>query len=164
MKKFCLILVVLLSLTKLVKASEIKADPTLIINTFNGKNFDLKEKRGKVIIINFWAKWCKSCRKEMLILDEIYQQYKSQNLEIIGISIDQKSQRKKVLEISSALSYPNSMLIDAKEISFEEPDAIPLTYVIDKDGKLAAKISADSPKLTKQDFENILQPLLLLGL
>ena len=160
MKKFCLILVFLLNAINSVKASEIKADPTLIITTLDGKNFDLKEKRGKVVIVNFWAKWCVDCRKEMVILDEIYREYKSRNLEIIGINIGRKREREKVLEFSSSLSYPNAMFIDAKETSFEEPNAIPVSYVINKDGKLVTKISADDAKLTKQDFENILKPLL----
>lgn len=160
MKKLCLILVFLLSITNSVKASEIKADPIMIITTLDGKNFDLKEKRGKVVIINFWAKWCVDCRKEMLILDEIYREYKSRNLEIIGINIGRKRERQKVAEVSSSLSYPNAMFIDAKETSFEEPNAIPVSYVINKDGKLVTKISADDVKLTKQDFENILKPLL----
>jgi thiol-disulfide isomerase/thioredoxin len=160
MKKFCLILVFLLNAINSAKASEIKADPTLIITTLDGKNFDLKEKLGKVVIINFWAKWCADCRKEMLILDEIYRDYKSRNLEIIGINIGRKRERQKVLEFSSSLSYPNAMFIDAKETSFEEPNAIPVSYVINKDGKLVKKISADDVKLTKQDFENILKPLL----
>ena len=160
MKKFCLILVFLLSATSSIKASEIKANPTLIITTFDGKNFDLKEKRGKVVIINFWAKWCVDCRKEMPILEEIYQKYKLQDLEIIGISIDRKRERQKVLEVSSLLSYSNAMFIDAKETSFEEPNAIPVSYVIDKDGKLITKITANDSKATKEDFENYLKPLL----
>ena len=160
MKKLCLILIFLLSATNSVKASEIKADPILIITTLDGKNFDLKEKRGKVVIINFWAKWCIDCRKEMLILDEIYREYKSRDLEIIGVNIGRKRERKKVAEVSSSLSYPSAMFIDAKETSFEEPNAIPVSYVINKDGKLVTKISADDVKLTKQDFEKILKPLL----
>ncbi len=161
MKKFCLILVFLLIVTASIEASEIKADPALIISTLDGSNFDLKEKKGKVVIINFWAKWCNSCRKKMLILDEIYNEYKSKGLEIIGISIDRRSQRKKVLEISSSLSYPNAMFYEAKEISFEEPDIIPVNYVIDKNGKLITKIiNTDDAEITKQDFENILKPLL----
>lgn len=159
MRKFCLILVFLLSATNSIKASEIKADATLITITLDGKNFDLKEKRGKVVIINFWAKWCVDCRKEMLILDEIYREYKSRNLEIIGINIDRKRERQKVLEVSSSLSYPNAMFIDAKETNFEEPNTIPVSYVIDKDGKLITKITANNNKVTKEDFENSLKPL-----
>ena len=160
MKKFCLILVFLLSATNSIKASEIKADPTLIITTLDGKNFDLKEKRGKVVIVNFWAKWCIDCHKEMLILDKIYREYKSQNLEIIGINIGRKRERQKVLEVSSSLSYPNAMFIDVKENNFEEPNAIPVSYVINKDGKLITKITANDSKATKEDFENYLKPLL----
>ena len=161
MKNFCLILVFLLSLTGLAKASEIKADSTLIITTFDGNIFNLQEKRGKVVIINFWAKWCVDCRKEMLILDEIYREYKSRNVEIIGVNIDRKRELQKVKEISAAVSYPNAMFYEAKDSSFEEPNAIPVSYLIGKDGKLIAKLTGnDGMNLTKQDFEKILQPLL----
>lgn len=156
MKKFCLILVFLLSVENSIKAYEIKANPALIITTLDGRNFDLREKRGKMVIINFWAKWCVDCRREMLILDEIYREYKSKNLEIIGVNIDRKSQRQKVLEISSSLSYPNAMFIDAKETSFEEPSVIPVSYVIDRDGKLITKITANDSKVKKEDFEQAL--------
>lgn len=160
MKKFCLILVFLISVSNIVKAAEIKAEPSLIITTFDGKNFNLKEKRGKVVLISFWAKWCIDCRKEMPILNEIYQKYKSRNLEIIGINIEQKRERKEVLELSSSVSYSNAMLYEATETSFEEPDSVPINYVIDKKGNLAATISPDDDELTKDDFEKIIKPLL----
>jgi len=161
MKHFCLILTFLIIFPKLVISAEIGSEPTLRIATLDGKNFDLKEKRGKVVIINFWAKWCINCRKEMLILDEIYREYKSHNVEVIGINIGSKKERRKITEASSSLSYPNAMLIDVGETSFEEPNQIPLNYIIDKNGKLIAKINAnDETKLTKQEFENLLKPLL----
>jgi len=160
MRGVFLALILILTLATPLKAAQTKEYPSLIITTLDGKNFDLKEKRGKVVIINFWAKWCIDCRKEMPILEEIYQKYKSQNLEIIGISIDRKRAREKVLEIASSLSYPNAMLYEVKETSFEEPNAIPVSYVIDKNGKLIAKITASDSEVTKEDFENILKPLL----
>lgn len=160
MKKLCLIFVFLLTIASSIKASEIKANQALIINTFDGKNFDLKEKIGKIVIINFWAKWCVDCRKEMLILEKIYNKYKSQNLEIIGISIDDKREYKKVLEVASTTSYQNAMFVDAKEISFEEPNAVPTTYVIGKDGKIITEVIAANDEISEEDFEKILQPLL----
>lgn len=161
MKKLCLILVFLLSSTNSIKASEIKAEPVLVITTLDGRNFDLREKLGKVVIVNFWAHWCSECRREMPILEEMYQKYKSQGLEIIGVSIDPKSKRQKVLEIASSFSYPNSMLIDAKKTNFEEPHNIPVTYIFDRSGKLATKLDgAYEDKFMKQNFENILLPLL----
>jgi thiol-disulfide isomerase/thioredoxin len=158
MKKTCLILVFLLSISS-VKASEIKADPTLIITTLDGKNFNLKEKRGKVVIINFWAKWCVDCRKEMLILDEIYKEYKSRNLEIIGINIGRKREYQKILEVSSSLSYPNAMFYEAKETSFEEPNSIPISYIIDKEGKLVATLTSGRETGSKKYIEELLKPL-----
>ncbi len=160
MRKICLILVFLLSINNSVQASQIKADPTLIITTLDGKNFDLKEKQGKVVIINFWAEWCAPCRKEMLILDQIYRQYKTKNLEIIGINIGHKKERQKASKISSSLSYPNAMLIDATQTNLEEPSAIPLSYIIDKKGHLIKKLDPSKNPLTIEDFEEIIKPLL----
>jgi thiol-disulfide isomerase/thioredoxin len=164
MKKIFLILVFLMSASSFLKASEIKADPTLVITKVDGKIFDLKEKRGKVVLINFWAEWCASCRKEMLVLDEIYQKYKSHNLEIISINIEGKNQRQKVLELLSPLSYPNALLIDAKETNLKKPSIVPMSYAIDKNGKLVTKIIPRDNEIKKEDFEEILKPLLEVAL
>ena len=152
--------IIFLIVTIPLVAAKTKETPSLIITTLDGKNFNLEEKRGKIVIVNFWAKWCVDCRKEVAILDEIYHKYKSHNLEIIGINIDRKRERQKILEISSLFSYPNSMFYEAKKSSFEEPNFIPLTYVIDKNGNLTTKILPSKRKLTIEDFEGIIKPLL----
>lgn len=133
---------------------------SLITTTIDGKNFDLQEQRNKVVIVNFWALWCKDCRQEMPILEEIYQQYKSQNLEIIAINIDRPRQQEKVLSFTSAFSYPISMLDQLKVNSFAEPRSIPLSYIIDKNGKIAAKLTPGQNPITKQQFEEVLESIL----
>lgn len=136
--------------------------PSIAVNGFDGRIFDLKEKKGKVVIVNLWAKWCIDCRVEMPILEEIYQKYKSQGLEIIGLSTDSKNQRDKVIEYAKEFSFANSMFEEAKENSFEKPKVIPIIYVIDKNGKEAAKIIGDGKdaKSTKAELEKILKTLL----
>ncbi len=133
---------------------------SLITTTIDGKNFNLQEQRGKVVIVNFWALWCKDCRQEMPVLEEIYQQSKSQNLEIIAVNIDRPRQQEKVLSFASAFSYPVSMLDQLKVNSFGEPRSIPLSYIIDKNGKIVAKLTPDKNPITKQQFEEVLEPIL----
>ncbi len=162
MKKKFLILV--FSLVAIVSSAlaetKVKEDPILVTTTLSGKNFDLKEHFGKVVIVNFWAAWCAECDVENNILDELYKEHKSQGLEVIGVSIDRERGRKKVAKIAALLSYPNSMFYDAKEISFEDLNSIPRSYVIDRDGNLVVTIINKNTKLTKKDFERILEPFL----
>ena len=54
-----------------------------------GQELSLEKFRGQVVLLDFWATWCFPCRAEMPHLKEIYDKYKDQNFEIIGISLDQ---------------------------------------------------------------------------
>ncbi len=136
------------------------ANPTLIGKTLDGKNFDLKDKRGQILIVNFWATWCVDCRRELPILDEIYQDYKAQGLEIIGVSTDRAKDRQKVLEVTTAKKYVNLLASDVTKNDFPEVKFLPTSYVINKDGKLVREIIVDDRAITKKDFEDVLKPLL----
>jgi len=155
MKKFFLFFVAALFFSLSALARE-----ELIIKTFDENSFDLREKIGKVVIVNIWAAWCLDCRKEILVLDELYQEYKDQGLEIIGVSIDKKRDRKKALAVSKTLKYSNGMFVEASKISLEEPNAIPLNYIFDKSGNLVATLNGDGGELTKQNFEKVIKKLL----
>jgi thiol-disulfide isomerase/thioredoxin len=134
-----------------------KDNQVFVTTTLTGQKFDLKEKLGKVVIINFWASWCLNCRAEMLLLEEIYNSYKSQGLEVIGVSIDEKRDYKKTLQIAEKFSYANSMLYDAKS-DIKEPNSIPTSYIIDKKGNVVAKI-VGYDDITKEEFNKVLKVL-----
>lgn len=121
-------------------------NPVLITKTIDGHDFDLQKNHGKVTLVNFWAYWCGHCKVEMLVLDEIYREYKSQGLEVIGINIDHKKNLRKTKKIASLVSYQNSLFSDAIKISFKKPSAVPITYVIDKNGKIVKEIRGSAEK------------------
>src|SRR4249919_2177737 len=50
-----------------------------------GKKVALKDFRGKVVFLNFWATWCESCRDEMPSMEKLYREFKGQGLEIVGV-------------------------------------------------------------------------------
>lgn len=128
--------------------------PTLVVTTFDGKKFDLAAKKNKIIIVNFWAKWCVQCREEMPILDEVYKKYKSRGLEVIALSIDRPKYRDAVKKIAAQFSYPNALFSDAEKNSFDEPNSIPRSYII-KGGEVVKVLD----NVYKEDFENALDPL-----
>lgn len=132
------------------QAAQIQDNSAFIVTMLDGKKFDLKEKLGKVVIINFWAVWCIDCRKEIPILEELYRDHHTQGLEIIGVSIDKKSDQQKVLNIAEKLPYPNAMFEDITKTDFKKPQAIPLNYIIDKKGNVIATLNGDTSTLSKR--------------
>jgi len=134
--------------------------PALVVQELNGQPFDLSADRGKVVIVNFWATWCSPCRKEMPALDAFYKRYHSDGLEMIGISADSKHDRSDVKEVAQSLSYPVAMLNDAETNDFGDPDDLPTTWVIGRDGIVRAEFTPDKILVTAKSLDDVVVPLL----
>ena len=113
-----------------------KAAPELVVTALNGETFDLAKLKGKVVLVSYWATWCAPCTKDMPKLDAFYRRYHSQNLEIIGISVDRERDLAKVRKVMAALSYPVAVLKDVTDNGFGAPDGVPITWIVDADGKV----------------------------
>ena len=140
------------------KTEEIKvlknAKNKLQITLLNSKKFDLEQQKNQITIIIFFAKWCGICKKEMKILDKIYQDKKLKGLEVVGISIDdKKNSYDDVKKIADKLSFPTSFYSDAKKISFEIPKSIPTTYFLDKNQQIFKVIQGE---IDEDEIEEII--------
>ena len=156
-----LVLATLMKPSDLLCATSVgQAAPALVVEELNGHTFDLAAERGKVTIVNFWATWCPPSRKEMPALDTFYKRYHAQGLEMIGLSADRLHDRSEVAKIMASFSYPAAMLKDAKTDGFDEPTALPMTYVVDKNGIVRAKLVPDDKPLTEQTLTAVVMPLL----
>ncbi len=62
--------------------------------------------RGKGVIVNFWASWCGPCRREMPLLEDIYQEYRDQGLVLIGISVGESREVAKSYAQAVGVTYP----------------------------------------------------------
>ena len=62
--------------------------PAVRAELLGGGTFDSAQQRGKVIVLNFWATWCKPCREEMPALDAFYRAHRAEGLDVIAISIE----------------------------------------------------------------------------
>ena len=110
----------------------------LVVTTFDGKDFDLKKLRGKIVVVNFWAQWCENCALAMLKIEELYKE--CPDIDIIGLSVDRRASLKNVLLRADKLNYPNALLVNASVNNFPEIEAIPTTYIVDQNG-IAKKIN-----------------------
>jgi len=113
-----------------------KPAPDLVVSALDGGTFDLAALRGKVVLVNYWATWCAPCRKDMPKLDAFYRRYHKQNLEMIGISVDRDADLKKVRKVMATLAYPVALLKDISVDGFGPPDGVPITWIVDTDGKV----------------------------
>jgi cytochrome c biogenesis protein CcmG, thiol:disulfide interchange protein DsbE len=113
-----------------------KPAPELVVTALDGQIFDLAKLRGKVVLVNYWATWCAPCRKDMPKLDAFYRRYHDQNLEMIGISVDRDSDLPKVRKVMAKLAYPVAMLKAVTNDGFGSPAGVPITWIVDTDGKV----------------------------
>jgi cytochrome c biogenesis protein CcmG, thiol:disulfide interchange protein DsbE len=113
-----------------------KPAPALVVNTLDGQVFDLGKMRGDVVLVNYWATWCAPCRKDMPKLDAFYRLHHQQNLAMIGISVDRPRDLEKVRKVVASLAYPVAMLKSVTADGFGEPEGVPITWIIDADGKV----------------------------
>ncbi|HZX31959.1 MAG TPA: TlpA disulfide reductase family protein [Rhodocyclaceae bacterium] len=104
----------------------------------SGPSKPLSEYRGKPLVINVWASWCAPCRAEMGSLDRLAQRY-SKHFNVIGISTDDYRDRAMMALRQSGTSFPN--YIDSKLMmeNMLGADRIPLTLLVDAQGKVLAK-------------------------
>jgi cytochrome c biogenesis protein CcmG, thiol:disulfide interchange protein DsbE len=113
-----------------------KAAPELVVTALDGQTFDLAKLKGKVVLVSYWATWCAPCRKDMPKLDGFYRRYHDRNLAMIGISVDRPGDLQKVRKVMASLAYPVAVLKDVTVDGFGEPEGVPITWIIDTEGKV----------------------------
>ena len=113
-------------------------DP-ITVKTLDGKDLSLGSLRGKVVIVNFWATWCPPCREEIPDLIALQSKYPDQ-LQVIGVSQDE-APASMVAAFASEhrMNYPVVMDTPELERMFTNIHALPTSYVIDREGRIAQR-------------------------
>lgn len=83
------------------------AAPDVAMPTLSGGRLAMKDLRGKLVLVNFWATWCVPCQWEMPLMDTLYQAYKDRGFVILAISLDQGDpERVRAFVKDKKLTYP----------------------------------------------------------
>jgi thiol-disulfide isomerase/thioredoxin len=98
----------------------------------------LGERRGQVVLINFWATWCPPCREEMPALERLYRQHKEQGLELVAISIDSDPAVVSPYVKASKLTFPIALDPKAEVANKYGVRALPSSFVVDRQGTMTA--------------------------
>jgi cytochrome c biogenesis protein CcmG/thiol:disulfide interchange protein DsbE len=112
--------------------------PDLILSTFEGDEIDFADLRGQIIVVNFWASWCKPCEQEAVELEQAYQQYKDQGVVFLGVDyVDTETEARGYLA-KFGITYPNGPDLGTRISQAFRIIGVPETYIIGPDGRLAA--------------------------
>ena len=112
------------------------AAPDFTLHVVNGPNLRLKEQRGRVVMVNFWATWCGPCRQEMPQLNRLYEKYKASGFVLLGVNVD--DDQRKAAEVAGKLGITFPVLLDTDKVVSKLYDlsTMPSTVIIDRDGKV----------------------------
>jgi thiol-disulfide isomerase/thioredoxin len=126
------------AVTKIAQSDRIAA-PTISGMTLNGTQFTLTQ--GKVAVVNVWASWCSPCRAEEPTLSALAKKYV--DVQFVGILTRDNPVNAEAFTRTRKTPYP-TLIDDSILIGFRKSlpaNAIPTTVVLDKNGKVAARIS-----------------------
>jgi len=133
-----------------VDAKRQSADFTLA--DLHGQTWHLRDLKGKVVLVNFWATWCPPCRKEMPDLQALYDKYKDQGFVVLSIS-DEEAAKVAPFIAEKKINYPVMLDPGRKVNDAFAVEGIPKSFVYDREGKLVAQ-SIDMR--TRGQFEQML--------
>ncbi len=135
--------------------------PPLILKDLDGKQHNLYDWHGRVIMLNFWATWCGPCQVEIPDFIEYQKQYADQGLQIIGIGLDEVRKLRNFVR-TVGINYP--ILQADPELQYSLLNqwgnpfgVLPFTVIIAKDGQL---VYMQQGIFNKQAFDKFVKPLL----
>ncbi|MCP2032422.1 thiol-disulfide isomerase/thioredoxin [Okibacterium sp. HSC-33S16] len=113
--------------------------------TENGEKFSSDDVAGEVLVVNFWYAACAPCRAEAPVLQELSAEYDGQNAQFIGVNVYDQADTAKSFNDKYGITYPSIMDVQdgAVKLAFTgsvPPKAVPTTLVLDKEGRVAARI------------------------
>ncbi|MFT3886393.1 MAG: TlpA disulfide reductase family protein [Flavobacteriales bacterium] len=118
------------------------AAPDFQQNTPEGRALSLSELKGKVVLVDFWASWCRPCRMEMPNVKKVYAKYHAKGFEILGVSLDREKEA-----WTDAIKQDGLPWLHVSDLQFWNNAAaqqygvssIPYTVLVGRDGKVIAK-------------------------
>jgi peroxiredoxin len=112
------------------------AAPDFTLNVMGGQNLHLKDQRGRVVMVNFWATWCGPCRQEMPQLNRLFEKYRASGFVLLGVNVDDDSSKAKEVASKLGVTFPVLLDTDKTVSKLYDLSTMPSTVIIDRDGKV----------------------------
>jgi thiol-disulfide isomerase/thioredoxin len=117
-------------------AREKRLPKDFTLNTTDRKIVTLSSLKGKVVFLNFWATWCPPCRSEMPSMEVLHQRFQNDGLVFLSVDIMESNDEVAEFLAKNKLTFTTTLDNDGKVSNDYNIQAIPATYIIDRDGKI----------------------------
>ncbi|MFF0010829.1 TlpA family protein disulfide reductase [Streptomyces sp. NPDC005374] len=137
--------------------------PDLSGKTVDGAQLDVADYKGKVVVLNMWGSWCAPCRAEAPNLEAVSKALKGKDVQFVGVNTrDTSVKNARAFEKDMGITFPSlydptgKLMLRFKKGTLN-PQAVPSTLVIDRDGKIAARSLA---ALSESKLRKMIDPVL----
>ncbi|MBV8732210.1 MAG: TlpA family protein disulfide reductase [Acidobacteriia bacterium] len=132
--------------------------PEFALKDADGKLVHLSDFRGKVVLLDFWATWCGPCKIEIPWFEDFQRKNQDRGLVVVGVSMDDEGwQVVKPFMKASKMNYRVLIGNDQTAQVYGGIDALPTTFLIDREGRIAA---VHVGLVDRKEFENGIEELL----
>jgi len=125
---------------KLQEIKERPAAPDFTLPDPAGKKHSIKDYRGKVVLLAFWASWCEFCREELPSVERLYREFRPKGLEVVAVAIKDKREDTLAFVKKSKLSYPVLLDPEGEVGLLYGAFGTPAIYLIDRNGAVLARL------------------------
>ena len=113
--------------------------PEFSLRGADGAPVHLADYKGKVVLVNFWATWCGPCKVEIPWFVEFQRTYKDRGFTVLGVSMDEDGwDAVKPYVARRKINYPTVLATESLRMMYGGVSSLPTTFIVDKDGRIAA--------------------------
>ncbi len=134
--------------------------PDFTLKDLKGTQVTLKNFKGRVVFLNFWATWCPPCRREMPSMERLNKQLKDRDFTMLAVDMQESEKQVRAFISEFSLSFPALLDLNGDISSLYGIVGLPTTYIIDREGKIIGKAVGPrdwSSQESKQLFQSLLK-------
>ena len=134
-----------------------KRAPELKTKSIEGADFDLRELRGQVVLLDFWTTWCGPCKREFPVLQKLHDEFREAGLSVVGINVDDDQSTLGEVVKSIGLPYPVIPLASSHDlVTLLAINAFPTVVLIDREGKVVSyEVGARGEAALREDLAKL---------
>jgi len=143
----------------LIRLARSTPAPDFTVPRLGSGSVGLKELRGQLVFLNFWATWCLPCEEEMPSMERLHQRYKSRGFVVLGLSVDRNGPAVPPFVKRLGLTFPIGLDPDMVVADRYRVRALPSTFLIDRNGNTVA-VAFGARKWDSKAAQEIIEDLL----
>jgi len=125
-----------------IEPAESQKAPNFTLDRLNGETFRLKEHRGEVVVLNFWATWCPPCREEIPDFVRMQKALGDRGVQFVGVALERNPDPQAVREFAEKMNVNYPIGLDEGPIArkYGGVRTLPTTFVIGPEGEIQGRI------------------------